>query len=226
MVIGCAPNNCLCCNWAIGPHQKPSTTAPILNWVFGGVNRGSLHVFQKGGFLRDPKVRCADQVSPRCDEAFLPKVAWLRGSIGCSQRLIDLSRSAFKPSTKGVSGPYSTLDDRMSFPKSRPSIPSGKTYRADIDGLRAVAVIAVIAGHAFEGWFPRGYLGVDVFFVISGFVITHSLFSRGGASFGSFFAAFSLRRIKRLLPALLVCISLTCAVLLSLDSAPRTSLLG
>jgi len=102
--------------------------------------------------------------------------------------------------------------------------PTGMTYRVDIDGLRAIAVIAVIIGHAFEGWFPAGYLGVDVFFVISGFVITHSLLTRGGVSFGSFFAAFSLRRIKRLLPALLVCIALSCAVLLFLDPAPRTSL--
>ena len=97
-------------------------------------------------------------------------------------------------------------------------------YRADIDGLRAIAVIAVIAGHAFEGAFPGGYLGVDIFFVISGFVITHSLLARGGVSFGSFFAAFSLRRIKRLLPALLVCIFLTCVVLLFVDSAPKVSL--
>lgn len=101
---------------------------------------------------------------------------------------------------------------------------SSSSYRADIDGLRAVAVIAVVLGHAFEEWFPGGYLGVDVFFVISGFVITHSLFGRGAASFGSFFAAFSLRRIKRILPALLVCAGLTCAVLLVIDPAPRTSL--
>jgi peptidoglycan/LPS O-acetylase OafA/YrhL len=98
-------------------------------------------------------------------------------------------------------------------------------YRPDIDGLRAVAVIAVIAGHAFEGWFPGGYLGVDVFFVISGFVITHSLLARGDARFGAFAAAFSLRRIKRLLPALLVCVALTCMVLLFLDPTPKTSLL-
>lgn len=100
-----------------------------------------------------------------------------------------------------------------------------KTYRADIDGLRAIAVIAVVLGHGFEDWFPRGYLGVDVFFVISGFVITHSLFGRSDARFGSFWAAFSLRRIKRLLPALLVCVCVTCLVLLFLDPEPRQSLL-
>ncbi|MGC1497913.1 MAG: acyltransferase family protein [Sulfitobacter sp.] len=99
-----------------------------------------------------------------------------------------------------------------------------KSYRPDIDGLRAIAVIAVISGHTFEGRFPGGYLGVDVFFVISGFVITHSLFSREDQRLGRFIAAFSLRRIKRLLPALLVCIGLTCVALLVLDSTPKTSL--
>ncbi|MFG6515446.1 acyltransferase family protein [Sulfitobacter sp. TB366] len=96
-------------------------------------------------------------------------------------------------------------------------------YRPDIDGLRALAVVAVIAGHAFEGWFPRGYLGVDVFFVISGFVITLSLLSGRSPSFGAFFAAFSLRRIKRLLPAMVVCVGLTCAVLLVIDPDPKAS---
>ena len=96
-------------------------------------------------------------------------------------------------------------------------------YRPDVDGLRALAVIAVIVGHAFESWFPRGYLGVDVFFVISGFVITLSLVSRPGTSLGLFLAAFSLRRIKRLFPALLVCIGLTCAILLVIDLTPNES---
>lgn len=99
-----------------------------------------------------------------------------------------------------------------------------KSYRPDIDGLRAIAVISVILGHAFEESLPGGYLGVDVFFVISGFVITHSLLSRADTRLGQFIAAFSLRRIKRLLPALLVCVGLTCIALLFLDTAPKASL--
>ncbi|MEB3257047.1 MAG: acyltransferase family protein, partial [Cyanobacteriota bacterium] len=57
-------------------------------------------------------------------------------------------------------------------------------YRPEIDGLRALAVIAVILNHTRSGWLPSGYLGVDIFFVISGFVITSSLLVRGreGAS--------------------------------------------
>ena len=103
--------------------------------------------------------------------------------------------------------------------------PGDMAYRPDIDGLRAIAVIAVILGHGFEDWVPGGYLGVDVFFVISGFVITLSLLARDAGKLGSFLAAFSLRRIKRLLPALLVCVGLTCIVLLFLDATPETSLL-
>lgn len=58
------------------------------------------------------------------------------------------------------------------------SLTAGKTasrYRPDIDGLRAVAIVAVIINHFNERLLPSGYLGVDIFFVISGFVITSSL---------------------------------------------------
>lgn len=102
---------------------------------------------------------------------------------------------------------------------------TSQPYRSDIDGLRAVAVVAVIIGHSFEGGLPGGYLGVDVFFVISGFVITQSLLLRRDPGFGRFLGAFFVRRIKRLLPALLVCFALTCAVLLVIDSQPKTSLI-
>ena len=93
------------------------------------------------------------------------------------------------------------------------SLPTANPYRHDIDGLRAIAVIAVVIGHTFKSVLPRGYLGVDVFFAISGFVITMSLLNKK-VKFGPFVGGFFLRRIKRLIPALLVCTALTCGVLL------------
>lgn len=76
-------------------------------------------------------------------------------------------------------------------------------YRPDIDGLRAVAVVAVILFHAFPGYLPGGFAGVDVFFVISGYLISTIVIRdrrRGAFSF----VAFYQRRIARLFPALLV----------------------
>ena len=79
---------------------------------------------------------------------------------------------------------------------------SSSNYRKEIDGLRAVAVIAVIINHFNDEFLRSGYLGVDIFFVISGFVITSSLASRESKGFWDFILSFYERRIKRLVPAL------------------------
>jgi peptidoglycan/LPS O-acetylase OafA/YrhL len=83
-------------------------------------------------------------------------------------------------------------------------------YRPDIDGLRAIAVLAVIGFHAFPAWIRGGFVGVDVFFVISGYLISTILLT--GLERGSFsFAQFYIRRIRRIFPALIV-VLLACLV--------------
>ena len=82
-------------------------------------------------------------------------------------------------------------------------------YRPEIDGLRAIAVIAVIINHINKDALPSGVLGVDVFFVISGYVITRSLIGSQPLKLGEYLSRFYARRIRRLLPALLVCIAVT-----------------
>jgi len=84
------------------------------------------------------------------------------------------------------------------------AIQGGQGYRPEIDGLRAIAVIAVIINHFNRELLPGGHLGVDIFFVISGYVITASLGRQNSSTFSEFIASFYARRIKRLLPALLV----------------------
>lgn len=84
-------------------------------------------------------------------------------------------------------------------------------YRAEIDGLRAIAVLPVILFHAGIAGFGGGFVGVDIFFVISGYLITSILWSdlqRGSFSFKKFYE----RRARRILPALLFVIICTLAV--------------
>ena len=75
---------------------------------------------------------------------------------------------------------------------------TNKKYKAEIDGLRAFAVLTVIINHFNNKILPGGYLGVDIFFVISGFVITSSLYQRPSKNFKDFISGFYERRIKQL----------------------------
>lgn len=76
-------------------------------------------------------------------------------------------------------------------------------YRADIDGMRALAVLSVVGFHAFPNWVRGGYVGVDIFFVISGFLITEIII--GALRTGSFsYIDFYARRIRRIFPALIL----------------------
>ncbi len=83
------------------------------------------------------------------------------------------------------------------------------SYRRHIDGLRAVAVMAVVAFHAGVPWLPGGYVGVDVFFVVSGFLITGLLLREFEASGDISLVGFYERRVRRLAPALLLVLVVT-----------------
>jgi peptidoglycan/LPS O-acetylase OafA/YrhL len=90
------------------------------------------------------------------------------------------------------------------------SSPPSARYRSDIDGLRAVAVLLVVAFHYFRDYWPGGFVGVDIFFVISGFLITGLIVREldvGKFSLLTFYG----RRVRRIFPALIV---LLCSVLL------------
>ncbi|MEL6289688.1 MAG: acyltransferase family protein [Pseudomonadota bacterium] len=84
-------------------------------------------------------------------------------------------------------------------------------YRRDIDGLRALAVVPVVLFHAHLPFMPGGYVGVDIFFVISGFLITgiiHREISENRFTFADFYE----RRLRRIIPALLVVLATTLLV--------------
>ena len=100
-----------------------------------------------------------------------------------------------------------------------------KKYRPEIDGLRAFAVVAVIINHFNKDLLPSGYLGVDIFFVISGYVITSSLAGRESKNFLEFLTGFYERRIKRLVPALVVFVLIT-GVLISFFNPDPGGALG
>ena len=83
-----------------------------------------------------------------------------------------------------------------------------KAYRADISGLRAIAVLSVIFYHLKVPFFQGGYLGVDIFFVVSGYLITSIIFKeilKRDFNLSCFYA----KRIKRIIPAYTLTIFIT-----------------
>jgi peptidoglycan/LPS O-acetylase OafA/YrhL len=109
--------------------------------------------------------------------------------------------------------PDSTLNS------SQPNLPKS-SYRPEIDGLRAIAIIVVIINHFNQAILPSGYLGVDIFFVISGFVITASLAGRASQNLGDFLMGFYSRRVKRLVPALVLFVSVTSLFICVVNPSP------
>src|SRR3954470_11386267 len=94
----------------------------------------------------------------------------------------------------------------------------GLTYRPQLDGLRAVAVYLVVAFHSGLGVFSGGFIGVDVFFVLSGFLVT-SLLMRDLARLGRLqWRQFYARRVRRILPAAAVTLVVTAIVYAAIAS--------
>jgi peptidoglycan/LPS O-acetylase OafA/YrhL len=93
--------------------------------------------------------------------------------------------------------------------------PAQTIYRADIDGLRAISILAVVLFHFGVPYFDGGFVGVDVFFVISGYLITNLVVSdlrKGSFSFANFYA----RRARRLMPTLVIVMAVTFAAALAI----------
>lgn len=91
---------------------------------------------------------------------------------------------------------------------------TGRRFRPEVQGLRAVAVLLVLIYHLDPDLMPGGYVGVDVFFVISGFLITSLLYREAGKNGRISIARFYVRRVRRLLPASTVVLLVTGAVAL------------
>jgi peptidoglycan/LPS O-acetylase OafA/YrhL len=99
-----------------------------------------------------------------------------------------------------------------------------KDYIPGIDILRAVSIVAVILNHLDQDFLPLGYLGVDIFFVISGFIITKTYFSKNFDSKKSFAILFFGNRIRRLWPALFTMVILTLLLYFNFDLFFKTTL--
>ena len=113
-----------------------------------------------------------------------------------------------------------TATDVLASQRSRTST---WVHLPGLDGVRAIAVTAVLVFHADPDWLPGGFLGVDVFFALSGFLITSLLLAELGESGGLRFGRFYLRRARRLLPALFLVLVATSvlAATVAQDAAAR-----
>jgi peptidoglycan/LPS O-acetylase OafA/YrhL len=111
------------------------------------------------------------------------------------------------PGTSAVAEERTSISNERNVPRVR-HVSSGLKYRPDIDGLRAVAVVSVLAFHIGLIGFKGGFVGVDVFFVISGYLISSIIFAEINASrftIGGFYE----RRIRRIFPALVAMLGVT-----------------
>jgi len=125
------------------------------------------------------------------------------------------------PHTRGPAGSKAGVQDCRGT-EQRPEL-SPISYIPSLDGIRAIAVTAVLVYHAGASWLPGGFLGVDVFFVLSGFLISSVLLEQIDRSGTIAFGRFYLGRARRLLPALLLVLvaSSVLALTVARDAAER-----
>ncbi|MFA5631199.1 MAG: acyltransferase family protein [Porticoccaceae bacterium] len=95
---------------------------------------------------------------------------------------------------------------------NRMTAKAGYSYIPEIDGFRALAVLGVMAFHLDKTLLPGGFTGVDVFFVISGYVVSRAITSQGSRPLHLFLTDFFARRVVRILPALTVCLTIVAAL--------------
>ena len=87
---------------------------------------------------------------------------------------------------------------------SSDAIKKNNLYKYELDGIRAFAIIAVFINHLNPDLLPSGYLGVDIFFTLSGFVISYSISNKFFNNKVEFIKDFYSRRFKRLAPSLII----------------------
>lgn len=148
---------------------------------------------------------------------------WSPGGIDV-ERSRPTMNSLIPPSAAAEGADCSRSNTISCVSEQVPTVAEQRAYRPDIDGLRAVAVLAVIIYHFSENALPSGFLGVDVFFVLSGFVITGSLCRQGSMSTGEFLVGFYARRVRRLVPALVVCVLFSALAISLFSPDPSESL--
>ena len=127
---------------------------------------------------------------------------------------LDLTDPVAPPPTLGPAAPAISPEHSPPAPIERPApqFEPSVRYLPALDGMRALAVAAVLLYHGDVSWLPGGFLGVEVFFVISGYLITSLLLAERQSTGATAYLAFWARRARRLLPALFALLAVVSAV--------------